>query len=735
MTGEDERIEMEIRKRNGESVPFQQEKIFNAMKKAFDGQGREIGGGELEEILATVLDNLSVTVPLTVERVQDEVERTLMERGHYEVAKAYILYREKRSALRRVRHTIAQTVGDDSLDEVLRRIQMDFTEEIYSLAALQMKFESFCRPGMTEDERAEALTKAAVELTTAEAPKWEFIAARLLNHSFRCRNAQEWEGRGIGDLYLSCSRLYNDYDGIQHDYTKKRGLVWQEVFLPKCAPQEWQDREKLWNAVEEVETAKDSRLAREFVVALPIELNREEQIALLQEFIREQFVSDGMCADAAIHDTDGHNPHAHILLTVRPLDEQGKWQYKTEKEYLCMRNGEERGFTAAEFKAAQDEGWEKQYPYKVGKKKVYMVSSEADAQGLIRADKHPKSTRYGRQNPISERWNSEEQLAAWRAAWADVSNRYLERAGREERIDHRSNAARGLDEIPTIHEGVTAQALERKGIISDRCELNRQIRADNALLRELKAEIKKLVAMIARTVPTIAEGLEKLRSRVLIFCYQLSHIRSGKSHIQKSLAVWKPELECYTGLVQQIKEKSKERKALITEKKELPIYHVKRHKALAVRITELTEELEELRSEKALLLQKFEYAEDAGAEAFHKDIAAMEAGLKKLETQEQKYSAELDKALDEYAELKAQAADFDPVELYEARQAIRPAQEKAAEQQLEDALQKKPSFSLLLNAKQETSRLLKEDTEERQVRQMLIRRQRSDPQKPKHFQR
>ena len=139
--------------------------------------------------------------------------------------------------------------------------------------------------------------------------------------------------------------------------------------------------------------------------------------------------------------------------------------------------------------------------------------------------------------------------------------------------------------------------------------------------------------------------------------------------------------------------------------------------------------------EKALLLQKFEYAEDAGAEAFHKDIAAMEAGLKKLETQEQKYSAELDKALDEYAELKAQATDFDPVELYEARQAIRPAQEKAAEQQLEDALQKKPSFSLLLNAKQETSRLLKEDTEERQVRQMLIRRQRSDPQKPKHFQR
>ena len=523
--------------------------------------------------------------------------------------------------------------------------------------------------------------------------------------------------------YLSCSRLYNDYDGIQHDYTKKQGLVWQEVFLPEYAPQEWKDREQLWNAVEEVETAKDSRLAREFVVALPIELSREQQIELLQDFIREQFVADGMCADAAIHDTDGHNPHAHILLTVRPLDEQGKWQYKTEKEYLCMKNGEERGFTAAEFRTAKNDGWEKQYTYKVGKKKVYMTPSAAEVQGLVRADKHPKSTRYGRQNPISERWNSEEQLILWRAAWADAANRHLERYGHDERIDHRSNAARGLDEQPTIHEGVTARALERKGMIADRCEINRQIRADNALLRELKAEIKKLAALVARTVPAIAEGLEKLRSRVLIFCYQLSHIRSGKSHIQKSLSVWKPELERYTGLVQQIKEKSKERKALVAEKKELPIYHVKRHKALAVRIAELTEDLEELRSEKALLLQKFEYAEDAGAEAFRKDIAIMEAGLKNLEVQEQKYSAELDKALAEYSDLQAQAAELNPVELYAARQAIRPTQEKAAEQQLEDAMHEKPSLIMLLSARQETSRLLGEDVEERQARQMVMQRQ------------
>lgn len=83
-----------------------------------------------------------------------------------------------------------------------------------------------------------------------------------------------------------------------------------------------------------------------------------------------------------------------------------------------MRAGVEDawGFAAAEFKTTQNEGCKKQYPYKVGKKKVYMTPSSAEAQGLARADKHPKSTRYGRQNPISERWNSEEQLVAWRAA-------------------------------------------------------------------------------------------------------------------------------------------------------------------------------------------------------------------------------------------------------------------------------------------------------------------------------
>ena len=182
--------------------------------------------------------------------------------------------------------------------------------------------------------------------------------------------------------YMSCSRMYNDYDGIQHDYTRKHGLVYQEVMLPPMAPAEWKDREQLWNAVEDAAKTKDSRLAREFVVALPIELDNSNNISLLQNFIQKNFVDMGMCADFAIHDTDGHNPHAHILLTVRPLNEDGTWQYKTEKEYLCIKNGEEKGFTASEFREAQKEGWEKQYRYKAGKKKIYLAPSAAQEKAM-----------------------------------------------------------------------------------------------------------------------------------------------------------------------------------------------------------------------------------------------------------------------------------------------------------------------------------------------------------------
>ena len=519
--------------------------------------------------------------------------------------------------------------------------------------------------------------------------------------------------------YLSCSRMLNEYDGVQHDYTRKQGLGWRQVFLPATAPAEWQDRETLWNAVEETETAKDSRLAREFVAALPIELSREKQIQLLQDFIKEQFVADGMCADAAIHEPypPGHNPHAHILLTVRPLDEKGKWQYKTEKEYLCVKDGEEQGFTAAEFKQAQADGWEKQYQYKVGKKKVYM--SPSAAQGYERVSKYPKSTKYGRQNPITERWNSDEQLVLWRAAWADVANRYLERTGHEERIDHRSHAERGLLEQPTVHEGVVARAMEKKGIISDRCELNRQIKADNALLRELRGQVKKLAQTVKNTIPALAEAMENLRKNLLLFCYQLGYLRKGKERLNASLNTLRPALTQYNQLAKDIRDKTKERRSLLSEKKALSAVHVFRHRELATKITALTEDLEELRSEKNLLLASLAYTEEDAADKFPKDIVAMEQSLKRLEEQEQKYSAELDAALNEYAGLREQAQGFDLVQLYETKQSIRPGKEQEAEHRAQQVYVEKYSPLLMFDSKKAVSRMLDEDAERLAVRRMV----------------
>ena len=520
--------------------------------------------------------------------------------------------------------------------------------------------------------------------------------------------------------YLSCSQILNDYDGIQHDYTRKSGLVWQAVFLPEYAPQEWSDRAVLWNAVEANEKTKDSRLAREFVVALPIELGKNQWRLLLTEYIQTNFVAQGMCADVAIHDTDGHNPHAHIMLTVRPLDEQGKWQYKTEKEYLCVRDGEERGFTATEFKAAQADGWEKQYPYKVGKKKVYMAPSAAEAQGLVRASKHPKSTKYGRQNPITEKWNSDEQIVAWRKAWEDTTNAHLEWAGVDARIDHRSHADRCLDEQPTIHEGVVARALEKKGIIADRCEINRQIKADNALLRELKATVKKLMQVVKNTLPAMAEKLETLRQNMIIFRYQLLHIATGKSKTNKRLNVLRPVLERYLRLVKQIKDKTKQRNLLLDERKATPVWNLAKQQDLAKQIATLSEDIEELRSEKAMLLRSLDCADDAAMGDVKKDIAAMEAVLKKLDEQESKYAAELESTLQQYWELEAQTAEFDAEELTAARLQLRPDMDCSTASRIQTAYDTRYSPFTMAEARRDVSKMLDEHEETpRSVRELL----------------
>ncbi|MCD8097374.1 MAG: MobA/MobL family protein [Lachnospiraceae bacterium] len=539
--------------------------------------------------------------------------------------------------------------------------------------------------------------------------------------------------------YMSCSRIYNDYDGIQHDYTRKQGLVWQQVFLPENAPPEWQDREILWNAVEEDEKTKDSRLAREFVVALPVEMGKNQWQALLSEFVQEQFVADGMCADVCIHDTDGHNPHAHIMLTVRPLDEHGKWQYKTQKEYLCVRNGEERGFTAAEFKTAQADGWEKQYLYKLekGKKKIYLPPSEAERRGLTRADKHPKSTKYGRQNPISARWNSEEQLVEWRKAWADVTNKYLAIVRSVDKVDHRSHAERGLDEQPTIHEGVTARALERKGIVSDRCELNRQIKADNALLRELKATVGRLTDAVQVAIPAVAEALETIRAHMVMLQYHLLHGRAEIKDVSGRIDWNQPLVDEYRSVKKEIREKQAQKKELLTQKKNTSIFNPIRLLQLNQQITTLTEEIEELKTRRVHLMHEVGCQNEAEMKEAEGTLSQMNSYVTKLTAQQETLTRQLATDEAQYRATEAKVALEQTDALLNARVVLRSSFRNQIRSKLREVFRQKFQYDRLSAAEGQIDAKLGEDSDLLQERVARLRyeqkmeRNRNQPSQPK----
>jgi ATP-dependent exoDNAse (exonuclease V) alpha subunit len=231
--------------------------------------------------------------------------------------------------------------------------------------------------------------------------------------------------------YRSGEKLHNKYDGLTHDFTKKKGIVYNEILLPDAAPREFFDREKLWNAVEEAEKRKDARTAREVVIALPNELTLEEQINLARQYATDNFVSQGMCADVAIHqsrhphrqdeqdpdiekdkDITPDNPHAHILLTTRPVDNSG--------------------FS-------------------------------------------PKKNR---------EWDKREKVLLWREQWANTQNQEYERKGLTQRVSHESYIARGIDREPTEHLGHKAASLERRGIRTEIGDKNRAVMARNKAKKE-----------------------------------------------------------------------------------------------------------------------------------------------------------------------------------------------------------------------------------------------------------
>ena len=275
--------------------------------------------------------------------------------------------------------------------------------------------------------------------------------------SIRSRYNKRSGSRGsavAGAAYQSAEKLFSEYDGRTKNYSyKKSELVFSGLMIPENAPPEYADRATLWNAVEKAETRFDAQLSRRIIAALPRELPFDQSIAMVKEFCQENFVSRGMCCDIAVHDPapPGHNPHVHIMLTMRGIDEHGKWLPKSRKEYVLDEKGERIRLPSGEWKS----------------RKVDTVD-----------------------------WNKKENAEIWRQSWEEYQNRYLERNQRTERVSLKSYKRQGIEQIPTEHMGPAASAMEKKGIETDIGNLNREIRQSNALMQSIRNMIRKLADWI-----------------------------------------------------------------------------------------------------------------------------------------------------------------------------------------------------------------------------------------------
>lgn len=251
--------------------------------------------------------------------------------------------------------------------------------------------------------------------------------------------------------YISGTRMENTWDGVTHDYTRKKHVIYTEVMLPPNAPQEYTDRSLLWNSVEWNEIKANAQLARSIELALPAELNHEQNIALIRKLVQELFVDKGMCADVAFHDKGDGNPHAHLLLTMRSLTPDGKWGDKSRLEYILDADGNR-------IPARQKGRWKT--------RKVYTTD-----------------------------WDDRGNAERWRAAAADAINEALREAGFTRGfVDPRSYADQGVQRIPMVHEGPDARAMEKRGIPTEVGEKNREIRQQNKLLSQLEARLARLNA-------------------------------------------------------------------------------------------------------------------------------------------------------------------------------------------------------------------------------------------------
>ena len=236
--------------------------------------------------------------------------------------------------------------------------------------------------------------------------------------------------------YRAAEKIHDDKTNVTHDYRKKRGVFGAEILAPSHAPDWVNNRDKLWNEVEKIEKRCDARVAREIDIALPVELNREQKKELVRDFVKEQFISQGMVADISFHNFDStacrrqggisKNPHAHIMLTTRHINDDGF--------------------------------------------------------GFKQRD-----------------WDKKELLQQWRSDWAQKVNLYLEQAGHKEiKVDHRTLEEQGINRLPQIHLGADVAHMKKRGIRTNRGDEYDRIADANLRIKQLEQEINNMNNLVAR---------------------------------------------------------------------------------------------------------------------------------------------------------------------------------------------------------------------------------------------
>ena len=514
--------------------------------------------------------------------------------------------------------------------------------------------------------------------------------------------------------YRSGEKIENDYDGIIHDYRQKENVEMSIVLLPDNAPEAFADRQKLWNAVEQNEKKANAQLGRELEFSLPRELSGEERERIALEFVQEYLVKNGMIADVSFHnppkmnsqkqpvDTEGNvvrdpelfvynNPHIHVLLPLRPIDENGKWESKRQKLYVCEKNGHQRNFTPSELK--DNAGWEKLYSYKdeSGEQGWYTKSFVEDhpEKKLTQINRYPKSETIV--NPTLEKWNSKDFLMELREAWANKVNLAYEAHGIEERVDHRSYEEQELDLIPSIHEGKAVTIAEKRlkeeydrkiangedAVLqhTDIRNMNIAIQEHNQEIR-IVAEMKRLRQQMAQIINPvkarlaefeqgIAEKLEIIRAELILLGIRIQRAVSLKGEVDERIRF----NQAYINDIQPVRKTRlevlrKEKRLLLEQYESLGPFSLKKREKLQDRIESMDNEI-------YILSENQKYARRAKQE-----IDRLQEVSDKADTQIKEMRRQYSRKEDSYLKIESTIPIDQVIIINQRRQNIRPSIER-----------------------------------------------------------